>query len=68
MKNITFLNAIHKVKNSILRPFTFKLADLAENNRVKGSEKWLVCIRNRSENWLVSLHNGSEKWLVSLRK
>ena len=27
MKNITFLNAIHKVKYSISTPFTFKLAD-----------------------------------------
>ena len=27
MKNITFLNAMHRVKNSMLTPFTFKLAD-----------------------------------------
>ena len=27
MKDITFLNAMHKVKDSILTPFTFKLAD-----------------------------------------
>ena len=27
MKNITFLNAIHKVKYSISTPFNFKLAD-----------------------------------------
>ena len=28
MKNITFLNAIHNVKNSILTPFTIKLGGL----------------------------------------
>ena len=67
MKDITFLIAIHKVKCSISTPFTFELADSAENIRVKGSEKWLVSLRNRSEKWLVSLRNGSEKWLVSLR-
>ena len=42
MKDITLLNTIDKVKNSILTPFTFKLADKIENIRVKGSEKWLV--------------------------
>ena len=61
MKNITFLNAIHRVKNSNLTPFTFKLADLAENIRVKGSEKWLESLHNGSEKWLVSVRNGSEK-------
>ena len=61
MKNITFLYNIHKVKNSVLTPFTFKLADYAENIRVKGSEKWLVSLRNRSEKWLVSLGNRITK-------
>ena len=55
MKNITFLNDIHKVKYSISTPFTFKLADKVENVRVKGSEKWLVSLRNGSEKWLASL-------------
>ena len=67
MKDISLLNTIHKVKNLISTPSTSKLADLAENIRVKGSEKWLVSLRNRSEKWFVSLRNGSEKWLVSLR-
>ena len=67
MIDIAFLTTILKVKNSILTPFTFKLADLAENIRVKGSQKWLVSLRNGSEKWLVSLRNGSQKWLVSLR-
>ena len=48
---------------SISNPFTFKLT---ENFRVKGSEEWLVSLRNGSEKWLLSLRNGSEKWLVSL--
>ena len=34
---------------------------------LKGSEKWLLSLRNGSEKLLVSLHNGSEKRLVSLR-
>ena len=67
MINITFLITIHKVKNSTLTPFTLKLADLAENIRGQGLEKWLVSLRNGFEKWLVSLRNGSEKWLVSLR-
>ena len=67
MENITFLNAMYKVKYSIWTPFIFKLAYEAENIRVKGSEKWLASLRNRSEKWLVSLRNGSEKWLASLR-
>ena len=46
MKNITFLNAIHKVKNSMVTPFTIKLANKVENIAVKGSEKWLVSLRN----------------------
>ena len=66
MKDITFLNATHKVMYSISTPFTFKLAD-AENIWVKGSQKWLVSLRNGSQIWLVSLRNGSQKWLVSLR-
>ena len=55
MKDITFLNAIHKVKYSISTPFTINLADYAEKIRVKGSEEWLVSLRNGSEKWLVSL-------------
>ena len=51
---------------TILTPFTFKLADKVKNIRVKGYEKLLVSLRNRSEKWLVSLRKGSEKWLVSL--
>ena len=57
MKDIIFFNIIHKMKNSISTPDTLKLAVYAENIRVKGSEKWVV-----------SLRNGCEKWLVSLRK
>ena len=41
-----FLNVIHKVKYSILTPFTFKLADKAENIKVKGSQKWLMSLCN----------------------
>ena len=67
MKDITLLNTIDKVKNSILTLFTFKLTDGVENIRVKVLEKWLVSLRNGLEKWLVSLRNGFEKWLVSLR-
>ena len=72
MKDITFLNAIHKVKYSILTPF--KLAYKAENMRVKGSEKWLVSFHNGSDKWSLSLRNGVTKtykfylalWLAQL--
>ena len=66
MKDITLLNTIIKVKNSILTPFTLKLADLVQKFRVKVLEKWLVSLRNSLEKRLVSLRNGHEKWLVSL--
>ena len=46
MKDIIFLNVIHKFKNSISTPVTLKLTVYAENIRVKGSEKWLVSLRN----------------------
>ena len=42
MKDITLLNTIDKVKNSISTPFTLKLA---ENIRVNSLEKWLVSLR-----------------------
>ena len=58
MKNITFLNAMHKVKYPISNPITLSLAEKAENIRVKGSEKWLVRLRNGSDKWLVSLRNS----------
>ena len=67
MKDITLLNTIIKVKNSMSTPFTFKLDDLVQKFRVKVLEKWLVSLRNGLEKWLVSLRNGLEKWLVSLR-
>ena len=67
MIDIAILNTIQKVMNSILTPFTFKLADSVENIRAKGSEKWLMSLCNGSEKWLVSLRNGFEKLLVSLR-
>ena len=67
MKDITLLNTIIKVKNSMSTPFTFKLADLVQKFRVKVLEKWSVSLRNCLEKWLVSLRNGLEKWLVSLR-
>ena len=39
MKDINFLNTVNKFKNSSCPPFTPKLADLAENVRLKGAEK-----------------------------
>ena len=62
MKYITFLNAIHKLNYSISNPFTFKLT---ENFRVKGSEEWLVSLRNGSEKWLVSICNSITKLNIS---
>ena len=56
MKDITFLNAKHELKNSISTPFTFKSADKAENIRVKGSEKCFVSLRNGSKKWLGGSH------------
>ena len=54
MKDITFLNAIHNLKYSILPPFPPKLADFAKNNRPKG-------VGNEPEKQAVSLRNGLEK-------
>ena len=42
MKDITFLNIIHKVKISFSPPFTHKIDDLAENVRLEGSEKQAI--------------------------
>ena len=67
MIDITILITMHKTKNSTLTPFSFKLADLSENVRGQGSEKWLLSLRNGSEKRLLSLRNGSEKRLLSLR-
>ena len=39
MKDINFLNTVNRFKNSSCPPFTPKLADLAENVRLKGAEK-----------------------------
>ena len=50
----------------VFTPFSSKLADLDETIRVKGSEIWLVSLRNRVEKWLVNLPNGVEKWIVNL--
>ena len=39
MKDITFLNTIHKVKIGFKPSFSSKIADLAENVRLKRPEK-----------------------------
>ena len=56
MKDINFLNTENRFKNSSCPPFTPKLADLAENVRLKG-----VSLRNGPEKKAVSLRNGLEK-------
>ena len=66
MKDITLLNTIIKVKNSMSTPFTFKSADFVQEFRVKVLEKWLVSLRNVLEKWLVSLRNSFGKWLERL--
>ena len=49
------------VKNSILPPFSSKLAYLAEIVRVKWLEKTSVSLRNGLEKMSVSLRNGLRK-------
>ena len=60
-KDITFLNTVKRFKNSNCPPFTPKLADLAENVRLKGAEKKAVSLRNGPEKQAVGLRNGLEK-------
>ena len=49
------------VKNSILPPFSSKLADKAEIVRLKWLEKVSVSLRNGLEKTSVSLRNGLRK-------
>ena len=42
MKDISFLNIIHKVKISFSPPFTPKIGDLAENGRLEGPKKQAI--------------------------
>ena len=42
MKDITFLNIKHKEKILFSPPISSKIADLAENVRLKGAEKQAV--------------------------
>ena len=67
MKDISFLNTVNNVKNSISPPFTSTWADLAKNIRVKGAEKQAVSLHNGPKKQAVSLRNGPEKQAVSLR-
>ena len=61
MKDITFRNIVNRFKISSCPPFIPKLADLAENVRLKGAEKQAVSLRNGPEKQAVSLRNGLEK-------
>ena len=49
IKDITFINTVHRVKNSLMPSFSFKIADQAEIVRVKGSEKQAIVSCNGSE-------------------
>ena len=55
MKDITFLNTVHQVKNLLKLPFSSKIADQAEIVRVKGSEKQAIVSCNGSEKQAMSL-------------
>ena len=55
MIDITVLITMRKAKNSTLTPLAFKLADLAENIRGQGSEKWLLSLRNGSEKSYITI-------------
>ena len=55
MKDNTFLNIIHKLKNSFQPPFSSKIADSAEIVRVKGSEKQATVSCNGSKKQATSL-------------
>ena len=57
MKDITFLNIIHKLKISFQPPFSSKIADSTEIVRIKGSEKQAIV------SW-----NGPKKETMSLLK
>ena len=54
MKDMTFLNIIHKEKISFSYPFTFKIADLAENVRLVGPEKQAIVSCNGPEKQAIS--------------
>ena len=43
-------------------PFTFKIADLFKNIRVKGAEKQAGSLSNGTKKWAVLFRNVIEKW------
>ena len=55
-----------KAKNSFFVPFTFKIADLFKDIRVKGAEKQAGSLSNGPKKWAVSVCNMLEKWAGSL--
>ena len=55
MKDITFLNIIHKVKISFSPSFTPKIGDLAENVRLEGPKKQAIVSCSGPEKQAMSL-------------
>ena len=55
MKDITFLNIIHKVKLSFSPPFSPKIAYLGENVRLEGPEKQKIVSGSGPEIRAISL-------------
>ena len=55
MKDITFLNIIHKVKISFSPPFTPKMGNLAENVRLEGPKKRAIFSCSGPEKQAISL-------------
>ena len=55
MKDITFLNIIHKVKFLFSATFRSKIADLAENVRLEGPEKQAIVSFSGPEKQVMSL-------------
>ena len=55
MKDITFLKIIYKVKILRSPPFSFKIADLAENARLEGPEKQAIVSCSGPQKQAISL-------------
>ena len=67
MKDITFLNIMHKMKITFSRPLSFKIADLAENVRLGGPEKQsIVSSCSGSEKQAIVSCSRSEKQAISV--
>ena len=55
MKDITFINIVHKEKISFSLPFRSKIANLAENVRLEGPKKQAIVSCSGPEKQAISL-------------